>query len=188
MADATPLAALALIAAGAGAALLLRRAWRHRGERRFVALGWAAIAVALIVPALFLGSARGPFIAETMISIGALIVVARGVTVREKRGNGRQSLAPEPSERPSAVWRGVLRWLLAGPVGMIAAMGVGIAYAVWVPGAPQTRLLVAGLMIPVLWGGAIAWTLADNRILRATAVLVGVSVVTFSAAVLKGFA
>jgi len=66
-------------------------------------------------------------------------------------------------------------------------MAVGIAYAALVPGEQQTRLVVGGLIVPVIWGGAMAWTLADNRILRATAVLVGVAVAGFTAAVLKGF-
>lgn len=33
-----------------------------------------------------------------------------------------------------------------------------------------------------------AWTLADNRILRATAVLTGVAIISFTAAIVKGFA
>ena len=35
---------------------------------------------------------------------------------------------------------------------MVAAMGVGICYAVWVPGEAQTRLLIGGLIVPVVWG------------------------------------
>ena len=74
------------------------------------------------------------------------------------------------------------------PEWMIAAMGVGIAYAALAPGEQQTRLVVGGLIVPVAWGACMAWTLADNRILRATAVLVGVALVSFTAAIVKGFA
>jgi len=109
------------------------------------------------------------------------------VQFRTARARGERSLAPEPSDRPSRAWRGWLRAALAGPLGMIAAMGVAIAYVTLAPGAPQTRIVIGGLLIPVLWGGAMAWTLADDRILRATAVLAGVSLVTFAAAALKGF-
>ena len=66
-------------------------------------------------------------------------------------------------------------------------MAIGIAYAALVPGEPQTRLVIGGLIVPVIWGGAMAWTLADDRILRATAVLVGAAVIGFAAAILKGF-
>ncbi|MGH6996924.1 MAG: hypothetical protein ACREEO_01970, partial [Phenylobacterium sp.] len=65
--------------------------------------------------------------------------------------------------------------------------GVGLAYTVWMPGEPQTRMVIGGLLVPFLWAGGMAWTLSDNKILRATAVLVGVTVVTFSASALKGF-
>jgi hypothetical protein len=71
---------------------------------------------------------------------------------------------------------------------MIAAIAVGICYAVWIPGEPQTRLLIGGLIVPVAWGGAMAWTLADNRIVRAAAVLVGAAILGFGLSILKGFA
>ena len=58
----------------------------------------------------------------------------------------------------------------------------------WAPGEVQTRLLIGGLIVPVAWGGAMAWTLADSRILRATAVLVGTSVAGFGLAMLRGLA
>jgi hypothetical protein len=137
-----------------------------------------------------LGAARGTFIALTLIPVCALLVVAAGLerrTARAPRRKSNEGLAPEPLERASVWWRTTLRWLLAGPIAMLAAMAVGICYSVWVPGEPQTRLIVAGLMVPVLWGGGMAWTLADNRVLRATAVLVGTAVVGFAASILKGF-
>lgn len=188
------LAAAAPILAGGGlGAWCLRRAWRARGDegRGWRLAGWVAIIASLILPVWLLGPARGPFIALALVSVAALAVVAQGAVIRAAkagRGNANDSLAPEPLERPAAPWRTTLRWLLAGPIGMIAAMAVGICYAVWVPGAPQTRLLIGGLIVPVLWGGAMAWTLADNRILRATAVLVGTTVAGFGLAILKGFA
>lgn len=179
---------LLLLGAG-GAAWLLRRSWGERGVARpwWIVAGWAAVAVLILAAGPMLGSGRGPFIAFMAVSTAALAVVAGGVQLREARTRGDRSLAPEPSDRKSKAWRGWLRAVLAGPLGMVAAMGVAICYAVWVPGAPQTRLLIGGLLVPVLWGGAMAWTLADDRILRATAVLTGVTVVTFAAAVLKGF-
>lgn len=185
----TSLTALALLAGGAGAAWLLRRAWSDRtaARPRWIAAGWATVAAVSIIPAFILGGARGPFIAWTLISVAALAVVAQGVQIKVARERAERSLAPEPSDRVSRAGRGWLRALLAGPLGMIAAMGVAIAFAAFCPGAAQTRLVIGGLMVPVLWGGAMAWTLADDKILRATAVLSGVTLVTFTAAVLRGF-
>jgi len=185
----TLLGSAAVLAGGALSAGMLRAAWSRRGPERpwLIAGGWAAVAMVSIAAGAVLGAARGPFIAWTLFSVGALCVVTTGVQMRAARSRAERSLAPEPSDRPSRAWRGWLRALLAGPIGMVAAMGVAIAFAVWAPMAPQTRIIIGGLMVPVLWGGAMTWTLADDRILRATAVLIGVSVVTFTAAVLKGF-
>lgn len=58
--------------------------------------------------------------------------------------------------------------------------------AICAPGAVQSRMVIGGLMVPFLWAGGMAWTLSDDRILRATAVLTGVSVLTLGAAFLKG--
>lgn len=187
---ATTLWTAPLLAGGVGAAWLLRRAWCDRTAMRpfWIAAGWGAIGALMIIPAFILGGARGPFIALTLTSVAAVAVVAKGVQVRVARERAERSLAPEPSDRVSKAWRGWLRGFLAGPLGMIAAMGVAIAFAAYCPGAAQTRLVIGGLMVPVLWGGAMAWTLADDKILRATAVLVGVTLITFTAAVMKGFA
>lgn len=181
-----------MMAGGALGAWLLRRAWRARHGEGAAArwAGWTIILGTLIWPAFLVGPALGPFMALAAISVGALAVVASGAKVRAAKAAraGAESLAPEPLDRPTTRWRTTLRWLLAGPIGMVAAMAVGIAYATWVPGAPQTRLLIGALIVPVAWGGAMAWTLADNRIIRATAVLVGTAVAGFGLAILKGFA
>jgi hypothetical protein len=180
----------ALVAGGAVSALLLRSAWQSRSASRawLIAGAWAAIAVLLIAGAPLLGTARSIFIAVTLISVAALGVVASGIQFRPARAAvDKASIALEPSDRPSRVWRGVLRFLLAGPIGGIAAIGVGVAWAVWLPSDPQTRIVTSGLVVPVLWGGLMAWTLSDDRIIRATAVLAGVAVVTFSFAAIRGF-
>ncbi|MFV3131896.1 hypothetical protein [Niveispirillum sp. KHB5.9] len=183
-----------LILAGAlGGAWALRRSWNlggGQGRLPWLLSGWVLLAASLITPAWVLGTVRGPFIALALIPLAALLLVATGFQIRTARAGrtGRDSLAPEPLERPGSTWRTVLRWSLAGPIGMIAALAIGIAYAVWMPGAAQTRLVVGGLLVPVVWGAAMAWTLADNRIIRATAVLVGTALVGFTASILKGFA
>jgi len=187
----TLLAAMAAILAGSAAgAWFLRRAWTLKtGKAPWRWGGLALLGVTLVWPVWVLGEARGPFIALTLLSIAAFGVIVPGYTLRPaKTGRAaREGLAPEPAERAPSAWRTTLRWSLAGPIGMVAAMGLGISYAVWAPGEMQTRLLIGGLIVPLAWGGAMAWTLADSRILRATAVLMGTAIVGFGAAMLKGF-
>jgi hypothetical protein len=186
------LAMTLILAGGLAGSWALRRAWQAKAlhKPRWRALGWVAIVVTLVWPAWVMGPVRGPFVAVTLLSVAALVVVATGARVRAAKAgradNG--SLAPEPVERSTTRWRTTLRWLLAGPIGMIAAMAVGICYAVWVPGEPQTRLIIGALIVPVVWGGAMAWTLADARILRATAVLMGTALAGFGLSILRGFA
>lgn len=187
--DAGTIIPIGLVLAGVAMALILRLAWRRRGALNGLLIigGWLLFGAAVVAAAPLLGEARGPFIALALIPVGALIVVASGITIREARIRSSRDVALEPSERPSRAWRGWLRALLAGPIGMIAAMGVGIAWTVWVPGEPQTRIVVGGILVPILWGGAMAWTLSDDKIIRATAVLLGVAITTFALSALKGF-
>lgn len=170
---------------------LLRRAWSLRsGKARWRNAGLALLAVNLMWPVWLLGLGRGLFAALALLGIAGLAVIASGYSYRPARSGraARSQLAPEPAVRASSVWRTTLRWLLAGPVGMVAALAIGVSYSVWAPGAMQTRLLIGGLLVPLAWGGAMAWTLADSRILRATAVLTGTAIFGFGAAMMRGFA
>jgi len=181
---------LMILATGALGASLLRRAWRSKEseKRPWRWGGWLLLLAAPLEGGWQFGATRGLFVALSLVSVSALAVVAAGRQQRASRAGGKsmRSLAPEPLERPSTRWRGVLRWLLAGPIGMVAALAVGICYAVCVPGPPQTRLVIGGMIVPLVWGGAMAWTLADNHILRATAVLVGTAIVGFTISALRG--
>ena len=70
--------------------------------------------------------------------------------------------------------------MLAG----IAAIGLGVAVAVNFPMPPQDRAVIGGLLVPILWGGGMAWTLCDPRLLRATIILLTVSAAGFAVAFL----
>lgn len=191
-AEALLLGSAAILAAAAAAALALRQAWRRSdGKAGWRAAGLGAAALAIAVPGALLGEARGPFAALALFSVAALGVVAAGHVRRNPKAvrAGRNTVeAPEPLDRASAPWRGLLRWLLAGPIGMAAAMAVGICYTVWGIGDVQTRLVTGGLLVPILWGAAMAWTLADNKVLRAAAVLFGTALLGFGLAHLGGAA
>lgn len=183
------LANLLLLAGGLAAAVVLWLAWTRRGPERpwLIVSGWALVAIVVFASAALLGAARGPFAAFALIPFAALGLIVARVQIRDPKKKAPREVALEPSDRVSKAWRGWLRGVLAGPLGGIAAMGVGLAWTVWTPGPPQTRMVLGGLLAPLLWAGGMAWTLSDDKIIRAFAVLTGVSVVAFTASVLRGF-
>ncbi|PVM91114.1 hypothetical protein DDF62_08100 [Caulobacter radicis] len=182
------LGGLALAPLALGGALLLRRAWTNADARRpwLIVGGWALLALAIAVSVPFLGAARGPSIVLALASTVALALVAAGIELREAKRKAPRELALEPSDRRRVAWRGWLRGFLAGPLGGAAAMAVGLAVAVCFPAEVKTRLIIGGMLVPFLWAGGMAWTLSDDKILRALAVLVGVTVAGFGAVFLKG--
>lgn len=179
---------LALTPLALVAALMLRQAWRRNslGRPWLISGAWALLGTILAASGFLLGGARGPAIVLALGSTVALALVATGVEFRNAKKKAPRELALEPSERRRIAWRGWLRGFLAGPLAGIAALGCGLAIAICAPGAMQSRMVIGGLMVPFLWAGGMAWTLSDDKILRATAVLTGVSVVTLGAAFLKG--
>lgn len=182
--------AMGLVEVGVAGAWCLRRAWRDQGRSRAALRlsGWIIILGGFPVAAFAAGPVLGPILAFVCEPVGGLAVVALGATRRTTRTPREGQLAPEPLQGPSRAWRGGLKFLLAGPLGMFAAMGLAFCYASWAPGAVQTRLLIAALLMPALWGVAMTWTLADQRIIRATVVLVAAAFFGFGMAFLGGIA
>jgi hypothetical protein len=182
------LVGLALAPLTLAGALLLRQAWRKVTPWRpwLIASGWGLLALALALSSVLLGAARGPAIVLALASTVALVLVAIGVELRDAKRKAPRELALEPSERRRVAWRGWLRGFLAGPLAGVAALGCGLAVAICAPGQVQSRMVIGALMVPLLWAGGMAWTLSDDKILRAFAVLAGVAVATLGAAFLKG--
>lgn len=178
------------VGAGIGGSWFLRCAWTDRERERpdFRLTGWGILVGALLASAVWIGPMLGLAYALTLLPVGSLLVVVHGATRRAARESRRARLAPAPLDGKSRAWRGWLKALLAGPLGMLAAMALAFCYAAWAPGAIQTRLLIAALLVPALWGLAMTWTLADQRIIRATAVLGGTTILGFGLAFLGGIA
>lgn len=171
----------------AGAALL-KGAWDGPSPRRpwLILGGWSLMALAIGVSAPLMGPARGPAAVLAVGSTAILAFVAAGVERRSARKKAARELAPEPSDRRRVAWRGWLRGFLAGPLAGVAALGCGLAVAICAPGQVQSRMVIGGLIVPFLWAGGMAWTLSDDKILRAFAVLASVAILTLGAAFLKG--
>ena len=167
----------------------LRRSWLARGgaPRAVVLGGWLAIAAGFALFISVWGGEVGTAYGLLALSLTALGVVAAGI---ELRGNGKpresRALAPEPEDRPTNWPRAAAKSLLSIVIAGAAAIGIGVAFAVNMPMSPVDRIVIGGLLVPVLWGGGMAWTLYDAKLLRVTAVLVSLTVISFAVAFLPG--
>jgi hypothetical protein len=175
--------AVSLIAIGI---LLLRMSWasNRSPQRLYVSGGWLAIAAgsALLVRAL--GTEVGIAYAFLALALVAYAIIAATVELRQGRFRATASLAPEPEQRQTNWRRATAKSLLAIVLAGIAAIGIGVAFAVAMPLAPHDRIVIGGLLVPVLWGGGMAWTLADAKLLRASIILAGISVASYAIAFL----
>jgi len=177
-------ALLASVVALAIGVALLRFSWTRRQERSWslIVSGWLTIIAGISI----YGSATS---AEIGIAYGLLVlaVIAYGAVAATFEFRGHKirvplSAALEPEDRPTNWPRAIAKSLLAIVLAGVAAIGVGVAFAVAMPLAIHDRVILGGILVPVLWGGGMAWTLADSKLLRATILLFLISAVGYTIA------
>lgn len=164
----------------------LRLAWGSAALKRppLLLAGWALIALSLGAFSVAMGGETGVPAAICLACIGGLALVLANREVRPRREMRSKDDMIDPSDRASRWWRGALRVLLAGPLSGAASILAGVALAKQLPLSDVDAIAIGGLGVPLLWAGGMAWTLSDDRILRAFAVLVAVSAVAFALAFL----
>jgi hypothetical protein len=118
------------------------------------------------------------------LSLAGYALVTASIEFRNTRARDTRSLAAEPEERPTNWPRAIAKSLLAIVLAGIAAIGIGVAFAVAMPLGTHDRVVIGGVLVPVLWGAGMAWTLADAKLLRATIFLVAISAVSYGIAFL----
>jgi hypothetical protein len=149
---------LCLSLAGVFAAFVSWRA-KSRPMLALAVLFWALATGAWIAG---FGAEIGlPLAVETSAVVAFAFILTRVERRRQRERRGR-IVPPPPPERGRRL-RGLIRSLVAGPLGLVAAMGLGVAVAIAAPMVEQTRLILAGLIVPSLWAGFIVWTLASAR-------------------------
>jgi len=184
--DRTLLLAIAgglIMAAGV---VMLRKRWLARGSDgiAFLIGGWLAVLGSLVLLGEAFGAELGTTYALGALSIAAYAVVAATYERRESKRRGPRESAFDPEERPTNWRRGIGKALLAIVLAGIASIGVGVALAIYLPLPPADRAVLGGLLVPILWGGGMAWTLSDPRLVRATVILTTVSVLGYGIAFL----
>ena len=177
------LASIALILAGLVVLRLRWLRWRNVGRIATLA-GWLLITAGFTVFGLIWGAEVGIFFGLLGLSAAAYFVIALGVELRKPKARAARSLAEEPEERPTNWTRAIAKSFLAVVLAGVAAIGIGVAFAVAMPIGVQDRIMIGGILVPVLWGAGMAWTLSDAKVLRATLLLSLISVVAYSIAFL----
>jgi hypothetical protein len=178
-----------------GGVALLSASWRKRaGTKAHLRIGgWLLILAGMVLFARAWGPELGSAYALLALSLAAYGIaaagverrdVAAGVERRDAPARVARELALEPEERPTNWRRGIAKSLLAIVLAGVAAIGIGVAFAVAMPMPAHDRIIVGGILVPVLWGGGMAWTLSDARLLRATVLLLVVSAVSYAIAFL----
>jgi hypothetical protein len=166
--------------------VMLRKRWlkKRSGGVDYLAGGWLAVLAGFFAFSHAWGAEMG-----TTYAIGALSLAAYGIVgaTHERRTNkqrGPRESAFDPEERATNWRRGVAKSLLAIVLSGIAAIGLGVALAIYLPMPPADRAVIGGLLVPILWGAGMAWTLCDPRLVRATIILLSVSALGYGIAFL----
>ncbi|WP_439544471.1 hypothetical protein [Hyphomicrobium sp.] len=166
--------------------VMLRKRWlaRRKGGLPLPIGGWLAVLLSGVVLAQAWGAELGVTYALGAISLAAIAVISGTFERRTSKARAARESPYDPEERQTNWHRGVAKSVLAIVLAGIAAIGIGVAVAVNFPMPPQDRTVVGGLLVPILWGGGMAWTLCDPRLLRATIILLTVSAAGFAVAFL----
>lgn len=174
------LTALAMVLIIAGV-VALRAKWLD-ATRMPAFVGWALIVAGGVAWASAVGSELG--VTYTLIGLGFAGYAAVAATIERRKAKVRDfaSLAAEPEERPTNWRRAAFKSFLAIILAGVAAVGIGVAFAVAMPLGPHDRIVIGGLLVPVLWGAGMAWTLADAKTVRASILLTCVSAISYAIA------
>mgnify|MGYP001019983773 CR=1 FL=1 len=172
-----------LMAAGIA---IVRHRWLSRGARGvgLLAGGWIIVLAAFAVLGAAWGAEMGTTYAIGLLSLIAYTLIAVTYERRSAKIRNERETANDPAVRSGNWKRGIVKSLLAVVLAGVAAIGIGVALAVALPLPPQDRAVIGGLMVPILWGGGMAWALSDPRLVRATLILLVISAAGYGIAFL----
>ena len=173
------------LAVSLGALLLVWEGWRRARAgwlRNLAALGLIALAASL-----WIAGAGAEIGVALFVETSALLAFAFILTrIERKPSRALPVRAVEQPGAPVRYWRGAARFAVGGPLGLLAALGVGVLIATRAPGAEQTRLILAGLVVPSLWASAIGWTVTSHRLPLQSVTLATLGVAGFGSILLGG--
>jgi hypothetical protein len=177
---------LCALATSLGGLMLLWQGWRNRaamgGRIAGALLLWA------VSTALWIGSFGAEIGIPLALETAALVAFAFILSRIERRTEKPARMRTAPTIVHSRWWiaLGIARALVASLLGLIAAMGFAVVIAVKAPMAEQTRLIIAGLIVPTLWAICIAWVVTRKSLPLQAATFALIGVLGFGFTLLTG--
>jgi hypothetical protein len=133
-------------------------------RRVLVVLGWALLAIALILLSFEFGLVRGSTFALLAFSLCGYSAVA--LAVKRRRPSGRQSRQVlAQAERPKR-GRALQRGLTASLLTTVVSLALGAAVAGLPLGAPVDRVTLSALVLPLVWASLVVWAVSDGSLRR----------------------
>lgn len=162
--------ALAVALAGLGC---LFGAWRRRIPARFrpVLVGWMLLALSGWFWVAGTGAEFGVSLVLIATSLVAWIYVVANRQRRERRTRADTS-APKPVAERRRLADHAILLLLVVPLAAVASALVSVALSLALPVSEIDAMVTVLIVMPVLWGCAAYWAVADSRVLRPAAAMV----------------
>ena len=179
---------------------LLRASWSRRGGGRpwLTTAGWLAFFGGAVA---WHGAGLGWDEAIALAMLGPCLI-AYGVLARLagwSTASASVTRAPEPAELhapektrssaaaksapPASLARGAARALLAGPLALVAALGLTALIALRTPWLEADRLVTAGFLLPIAWAAGAIWATMDGKLVRVAVALSLTAIVCVGGAV-----
>lgn len=169
---------LALAIAAAGTACLFG-AWRGTIGRRYfpVPVGWTLLC--LSGPLWVLGAGAEFGVALLLLATSAVAwLFVLGNRQRRQRRVPRPAGTPKPITEPRSWWRHALLFVLAVPLAAVSSTLLAVALSLALPWSEVDAMVLVLALMPVLWGCAAYWSVADSRTGRPAAVMALVTMIS----------
>lgn len=182
----SPLAAVALGVAGVGC---LYGSWKEHLSARLhpTLIGWLLLMTAGYFAVRATGAEFGTVWICFAPALVAWILVAINSEVREAKVRKRKNV--ERAE-PTAIvdsrsWpQHLLLFLITVPLSALAAVFISVAISRVLPWHEITNAVSVFIMVPILWGCAAYWAVADSKLLRPAASIVVIGLIGAAGALL----
>lgn len=156
--------------------LLLRLSWR-RQRTALVCAGWLLLVLSAVLWSVSAGVEFGVSYTLLALSIAAWLLIAFNVERQTaKAGNGAVDTATLPATTTS---HKLGTFLVAGPLAGIASL-FACALLVGLAADAASRgnsMVLTAFLFPLVWGAAVVWVCAGDRLGRTAGLLLLVSVV-----------